>query len=123
MFFNRSRKMVRSIIFGHEVEIRDGCWGNSSDQGIPAGVTDGGWRKSREEIRVVRGIFHQMFFFEIAVKVLDSIDDGWIALEGHVFLQPIVEDCRDERLFLAQAGFLLDDGCEDYGILFGKLQS
>ncbi len=46
MFFNVRRKEVGPVIFGDEIEVRNGSRMDRSEKGVLARVTDGGGGKS-----------------------------------------------------------------------------
>src|SRR4030042_5581977 len=81
MFFDVRGEVVRSIVLGHEIDVRNGSGVDRRQKGIFAGVTDGCWRKSNHEISVVRSLSEQIFFGQIPIKILTSIDHSGIALE------------------------------------------
>jgi len=62
MFFDVRRKRVGAIIFGNEIEVGNGSRVDGRQKGFFARVTDGGGRKSKHEIGVVRSSPEQMFF-------------------------------------------------------------
>ena len=84
MFFDVRRKEVGPIIFGDEIEVRNGSRVDRSQKGVFAWVTDRGGGKSRNEISVIRSGSHQIFFGQIPIKIFNSIDDGRIALKGNL---------------------------------------
>jgi hypothetical protein len=110
MFFDVRRKKMGSVIFGDEVEIGDRSRTDSCQKGVFARVTDGGGGKSSNEIGVIRGGSHQMFFGQISIKIFNSIDHRGITLEGNLPFQTIVENGRDERLLFGKRSFFFDDG-------------
>jgi len=81
MVFDVRRKNMGPIIFGDEIEIGDRSRVNGSQKGVLSGVTDGGGGKSRHQIGVIRSRPHQMFFGQIPIKILNSIDHRGVALE------------------------------------------
>ena len=62
MFFDVRRKIVRPVILGDEIKVRDGSWVDRSQEGVLTRVTDGSGRKSSIEVSVIRSGSHQMFF-------------------------------------------------------------
>jgi hypothetical protein len=82
MFFEVERKIVRPIIPGNEIKVRNRSRVYGSQKGVFARVTDGGGGKSCNTISVIRSASRQVFSCQIAVEILDSIDHGGIALKG-----------------------------------------
>ena len=62
MLFDVRRKIVRPVILGDEIKVRDGSWMDRSQQRVFTGVTDGGGRESSLEVSVIRSGPHQVFF-------------------------------------------------------------
>ena len=110
MFLDVRRKKMGSVIFGDEVEIGNRSRLDSCQKGVFARVTDRGGGKSNNEIGVVRGGSHQMFFGQISIKIFNSIDHCGVTLEGNFPFQTIVENGRDERLLFRKWSFFFDDG-------------
>ena len=81
MVFNIRRKIVRPIVFGDEVKIRDRSRAERSKEGGFPRITDGGGRKPLNQISIVGGGSQEMFFGQIPIKALDSIDHCGVALE------------------------------------------
>jgi hypothetical protein len=81
MIFDVTGKIVGSIVLGHEIKIGNGSGVDGGHQGIFAGVTDGSGRKSYNAIGVIRSGPGQVFFSQIPVEILDSVDHRGIALE------------------------------------------
>jgi hypothetical protein len=82
MFLDVTRKIVGPIVFRDEIKIGNGSRVDGSQKGVFTGVTDGGGRESCNTIGVVRSGPRQVFFCQIPVKILDSIDHGGITLKG-----------------------------------------
>ena len=72
------------IIFGNEIEVWNRSRMEGCQQGFLAGAADGSGWKPNDEVGIVRGLPEQMFFSQISVKILYSIDHGGIALEGNI---------------------------------------
>ena len=85
MFFEITRKIVGPIVFGDEIEIRNGGRMDGSQKGVFTRVTDGCGRKSCNAIGVIRSGSQQVFFGQIPMKIFDSVDHGGIALKGNLF--------------------------------------
>jgi hypothetical protein len=84
MFFEVERKIVRPIIPGNEIKVRNRGRVDGSQKGIFARIADGGGGKSCNTIRVIRSGPRQIFSCQIPVEVFDSIDHGGITLKGNL---------------------------------------
>ncbi len=84
VFFDFGRKIVGPIVFGDEIEVRNRSGVERCPKRFLTGVTDGGGRKPNDEIGVVRSLFAQMFFGQISIEILNSVDHSGIALKGDV---------------------------------------
>src|SRR4030067_2682122 len=80
VFFKTLRKMMGSIIFRDEIEIGDRSGVEGSSDGFLSRIADGSWREPGKKVGMIWRRSEQMFFGQIAIKILDSIDDGGVTL-------------------------------------------
>jgi hypothetical protein len=110
MFFDIRRKIMRPVILGNEIKVRNRSGADGGQKGVPARVTDGSGGKSSQEIGVIRSGSQQIFSGQISIKMSYSIDDGGITLERDFLFQTIVKYGRDERFLFGKRCFFFDDG-------------
>jgi hypothetical protein len=91
MVFNIGREIVGSVVFGNKVEIRNRSRIEGGKNGLFSRVTDRCGRKPALEISIIRSGSQQIFFGQIPVKILNSIDHGGVALKRDLLFQAIVE--------------------------------
>jgi ribosomal protein S28E/S33 len=92
MFFDIRRKVMGPIVFGDEIEIRNRSRVKSSMERVLPWVTDGGRGKPVSDIGIIGGRPSQIFFGQISVKILNSIDHCRIALEGDLSFKTIMKN-------------------------------
>jgi len=97
------------IIAGDKVQVVDRRRVQGCDKRCSAGIGYRAWGETSDEIGIIgRPLFH-IPLSEIAVEVLDVVDNGGITAKRYPALQTIVKNGRDERAFFWKSRLLLDN--------------
>ncbi len=85
MFDKGGRKMMATILPGNKIQVIGFNRGYRRHNGLESRIRDRAGGQSFMPVGVVRGVDFQIAFADIAVKLLHSINHGWIGLQTHVF--------------------------------------
>ncbi len=99
---------MRSVVLRDEVEIRrrQGIQGGT-DRLCP-GIGDRPGRQTGPPIGIVGTGMGEIFFAKISIESRQPIDHRRIALQGNMFLQPIMEYGGDVGTFVSDTGLFFD---------------
>ena len=85
MFDQGGRKMMTTILPGNKIQVIGLNRGYRRHDGLESRIGDRARGQSFIPVGVVKGVDFQIAFSDIAVKLLHSINHGWIGLQTHVF--------------------------------------
>jgi len=81
--------VVGAVVFGYKVKV--GVLGRIKNglNGRPAGIGDGAWGKAGDLVSIIRRENCEILSGQVSVKILDTVDDGGVALKSHASLQAV----------------------------------
>ena len=80
-------KLVGAVAAGDEIKVIDRSRIGGRLQGCAAGAGDGAGGQAGDPIGIVGGDFPQVTAGEVAVEILDAVDDCGVGLQGDAPLQ------------------------------------
>jgi len=112
-------KIMRAGTIGpqHEVKIPRIGGMERGEERIAAGIGNGARRQTRVPVGVVGAVARQVGLMDCApVAAVNQcgVDGGWVAIELHSDLQPVVKDRRNQRPVKGIAGLTLHQRRERY---------
>ena len=102
-------KKMGSIALGHKIKVFNIRRGKCCVDAAHSWVGDWGRRQAPHFICIIRCFGAQVYPFQIAVEIVDSVNHGGIAGEAHFDFQPVMKYSGNQRTFMAGPGFLFDD--------------
>ena len=109
MFGIRRGKLMAAVIAGDKIKIIDRRWANRGEQRGLARTRNRTGRQAAPLIRVIRRIGLQINARQVAVKILDAVNHGRIAVQFHADAQAIMIDRRNQFALLRQPRLFLDN--------------
>ena len=85
MFDQSGRKVMATILPGNKIQVIGLNGGYCRYDGFESRTGDRARGQSFITIGVVRGVDFQIAFADIAIKLLHSVNHGWVSLQTHVF--------------------------------------
>jgi len=71
---------------------------------------------------VLKGLAFRVLASEIAVEILDRVNDGGVRLQPHPALEAVMEHGGDQWPFGWISGFLFDDGGQSHRLVHGEAE-